>query len=112
MAKISIDKAQPGMVVTDNVTNDKGMVLLHPGTALTEALISRLQKWNVQQVSIQGDDPSAQAVAADAPKTSALDEALLEKLGKKFNAVIQDPLMKTLFEAVKTHYQNQEKKQP
>ena len=110
MAKISIDKTQPGMVVTEKVVNDKGMVLLPPGTVLTEALISRLQKWNVQSVSIKGDGPPAEAAPEGAQKISALDDALLEKLNKKFHSVLGDPLMKTLLDAVKTHYQNQEKK--
>lgn len=111
MAKISIDKAEPGMVVTDGVTNDKGMILLPPGTELSETLINRLKKWNVQTVTVKGDSTasgeSEQDNSGDAIfQQQQMDEELEQRIEKKFEPVMNDPVMADIYKALKIFLQN------
>lgn len=110
MPKISIDNAQPGMLVTEEVMNDKGMVLLPPGTTLNEVLIARLKKWNVLTLVCQGD------ITPGTPKTEAffeipvMDAALEKHLEEKFKPVLDDPIMKDVYSAVKIYFTSLQKK--
>lgn len=111
MPKISIDNAQPGMVVTEEVMNDKGMVLLPPGTTLNEILIARLKKWNVLTVVCQGA-----AAATGAPKPESffevpvMDADLEKHLEEKFRPVLDDPVMRDVYSAVKIYFTSLQKK--
>ena len=113
MPKISIDNAQPGMVVTEEVMNDKGMVLLPSGTILNEVLIARLKKWNVLTVVCQGEGSSVPG----ASKTEAffevpvMDAALEKHLEEKFKPVLDDPIMKDVYSAVKIYFSGLQKKE-
>lgn len=98
------------MVVTEEVMNDKGMVLLPPGTTLNEVLIARLKKWNVLTVVCQG------TAAPGAPKPEAffevpvMDAALEKHLEEKFKPVLDDPIMKDVYSAVKIYFTGLQKK--
>lgn len=107
MPEIPIDNAQPGMVVTEQVTNDKGMVLLPPGTVLNEILIARLKKWNVQSVVCQG--AGAEAAAKENKEiftTPVIDAALEKHLEEKFKPVMDDPIMALVYKSLKVYYNN------
>jgi hypothetical protein len=55
MRRIGTDNLQAGMVVAKPITNDSGMVMLSEGTALTESLIKRLGKMEVDYIFIEGE---------------------------------------------------------
>lgn len=107
MPKISIDKAQPGLVVIKKVENDKGMVLLPPGTKLNDVLIARLKKWNVQTIEIEETELSGEEAVKAKKRSEEIDQALKVKLENRFKPVLDDPIMKSIYEALKQFYQEQ-----
>jgi hypothetical protein len=108
MPEISIDNAKPGMVVTEQVANDKGMVLLPAGTVLNEVLIARLKKWNVTSVNYQGggEADTGSTEAGEIFSTPEIDAALEKHLEEKFKPVMDDPIMAVLYKAIKIYYNN------
>lgn len=103
--KIPIDKAQPGMIVIDKVVNDKGMVLLPPGATLNEALIARLKKWGVQNVTCKDDNaPSENSLSESSNK---MNMELEKRIDEKFKPVLDDPIMEVIYKAIKKYYQSQ-----
>ena len=104
MPRISIENAQPGMVVTEEVVNDKGMVLLPPGNSLSEVLISRLKKWNVQTIVIGEAGGAGAAPREEVFKAPLVNEAFENHLEEKFKPVLDDPIMQDLYKGVKLYY--------
>jgi len=107
MPEITIDKARPGMFVTKQVENDKGMVLLPAGSVLNEALIARLTKWGVQSVVYRSDGEDAQSAGTES-KPKVLDAEVTKRLEERFSPIIDDPVMKTVFEALKSFLENED----
>jgi hypothetical protein len=69
MPRIPIGEAQPGQKLVRPAVTRTGMVMVQPGTELTEAIIQRLQNLGIDSISVEG------RVAGDA---KPLDEALRE----------------------------------
>ncbi len=63
---------QDGDVIAEPVVNDRGMVILPKGAALSSKVIDRLRNMNVTEVVVEGDDP-------DAPPPKTYEE-LIEEL--------------------------------
>ena len=70
MPLISVDDAQAGMVLSADVTDRRGRLLIPNGRPLDEKHLQALKMWGITAVEIEGDDP----VGGD---TEALDPALL-----------------------------------
>ncbi|MBN2145344.1 MAG: hypothetical protein JW774_12050 [Candidatus Aureabacteria bacterium] len=109
MPQIPIEKAKEGMVIKEKVINDKGMVLLHPGSVLSEMMIARLKKWNVQSVICEGaanggetDASSGEDMSMALPVMNAEQE---KRLNERFKPVLDDPIMKEIYEGVKVYFQ-------
>lgn len=60
MPKISIKEVAPEMVLSADVTNRNGMVLLKSGITITEKQINVLKTWGITHVEIEGSDQSPQ----------------------------------------------------
>ena len=54
MPKLIISDLKPGMRLLKPVTNPSGMVLLTEGLELTEELIDRLRKMEIESVFVRG----------------------------------------------------------
>lgn len=90
MPKVLISKLRPGMKLAKPVRNDSGMILLGENTELSEALIQRLEKMSIENVSIVAE--------AQNEKPPAL---LLAELAERFRKTENQPhmaLLKRLFE--------------
>ncbi len=59
MYTISIDKVRPGDRLAKPVTNEKGMVILPKGAGLTIFTVDSLRRRGIEEVTIEGHDPSA-----------------------------------------------------
>lgn len=92
MSRISLTQARSGQKVVRSVINNNGVVLVQAGTPLTEPLIDRLRGLGVTTVFVAGSGPGA------APRTTAERVAELEQ---RFSAVIDDPLMRELYDVVR-----------
>lgn len=57
MPKVLISQAQPGQKLTRAAVTRTGMVLMQPGTELTESTIERLKTIGIDSVYVQGDQP-------------------------------------------------------
>ena len=90
MPKVLISKLKPGMKLAKPVRNESGMILLGENTELSDSLIERLEKMNIESVSI-----IAEAQNEKPP------EELLSELDKRFKKTADAPhmaLLKRLFE--------------
>ncbi len=50
--QLPIDEITPGMVLSDQICNPQGTVLLAAGTVLNEAILHSLQKYNITSLPI------------------------------------------------------------
>ncbi len=76
MAAINIEHIQPDMVLSGDVKDRHGRVLLPSGTALTEKHIGILKTWGINEASIENvsrEDIEAQAMGQI--DSGALEEA-------------------------------------
>ena len=95
MRRIYLSEAAPGDVVAEPVVNERGMVILPKGAELTAPVISRLQKMNVTDIVVEGDDPNA-------PPPKSLEE-LLQDLDDRFEGLDQNPVMMQIKAIARDH---------
>lgn len=55
MLKISIDKAKPGMTLAQDVINEAGTIVVPAGKELTDSLINKLSRMNIDIIYIKGE---------------------------------------------------------
>lgn len=96
MIKISIDRAKAGMKVAQDVVNEAGMVVIPAGKELTDSLINKLSKMNIEVIYIEGQKELP-------PINQVLDE--LEKRFMKINDTQTLLLKKALLEHIQEMYQ-------
>ena len=85
MRRLYLSEAAPGDVIAEPVVNERGMVILPKGAELTPPVIGRLQKMNVTDIVVEGDDPNA-------PPPKTLEE-LLQDLDDRFQGLDQHSVM-------------------
>lgn len=96
MKKILVEKIEDGMVLSREVCNSSGNILISKGVSLTTALGRRLKNWGIHYIYIEGEEQSVEELNF----TSTSSEDLKNLLLKKFSSVIENPIMKKLFVAV------------
>ena len=95
MRRLYLSEAAPGDVIAEPVVNDRGMVILPRGAELTAPVIGRLQKMNVTDIVVEGEDPSA-------PPPKTLEE-LLQDLDDRFQGLDQDLVMMEIKTIAREH---------
>ncbi|MBN1522183.1 MAG: hypothetical protein JW928_06590 [Candidatus Aureabacteria bacterium] len=100
MKKVTTNDLQPGMKIARKVENKAGMVLLPEGIELTEAHIGRLKKWGIEEIYVEGEDEGG-AGSADMVPDLTISEEFIAKLDHKFEKVLDDPIMQSIYNAVK-----------
>jgi hypothetical protein len=93
--RLYLSEAQAGDVVAEPVVNERGMVILPKGAELTVPVIGRLQKMNVTEVAVEGEDPNA-------PPPKTLEE-LLEELDERFEGLEGIRVMAEIKEIAREH---------
>ncbi len=93
MQRVPINLVMPGMVLAKPVVNDAGMPLCAEGTELTAALIDRLKRMNVPQLTLKGH-PVEMGGPAKSP------EEQIREMTARFARVQGDPIMDTIREAI------------
>ena len=86
MQKIPIKSAAPGMVLAQAVQRDDGLVLVGPGTTLTEKIIERFLSSGIASIAVKGNPLASQGGAGDYG-------ALLDKLDPMFRQQINNKFM-------------------
>lgn len=54
MQKIPLNLARPGMVLAKPVLRDNGLVLVAENTELSESLLQRLERMDIETITVQG----------------------------------------------------------
>jgi hypothetical protein len=96
MKKIQVENIVDAMVLAKDVCGPSGNVLLSAGTKLTPSLGRRLKNWGIFFVNVQSDD--SPVLADDGPRISK--EEIQAALGRRFSMVMDNKLMKKIFDAV------------
>ncbi len=91
MRRITAAEAQAGDTVAEPVINDQGRTLLPKGARLSAAVLSRLQGWGVNELSVEGEDAAPTEAATEAGTDA--DAGLLEGLEHRFEGLEGDPVM-------------------
>lgn len=65
MPKIPLSDVQPGQKVVRPITNASGIVMVQPGTELTDQLIQRLRTLGVESVSVAGETTGGRVVSVE-----------------------------------------------
>jgi len=95
---VDIEKAKEGMVIVEEVLNEKGAVLLKEGTTLTKDLVERLSSLEISGICVE------KAEKDDSPEnipSEMLPE--LEELEYKFSDVRGNEIMEVLLSAAKEY---------
>ncbi|MDP8222979.1 MAG: hypothetical protein P9L99_06440 [Candidatus Lernaella stagnicola] len=87
MRKIPLTQAGAGMVLAQPVVNETGVTLAAVGSELTERLLRRFEKMEIEVVWIESDDP--------------VDKALAEQMKKKIEARFARAGKSTLWQDLK-----------
>lgn len=74
MPLIDVTSARSGMVLSADVRDRRGRVLIPRGKELRERYLSALPMWGITHVEIEGQDPTV--------TEAEVDEAALEQAGK------------------------------
>lgn len=90
MLKIPIDRAKAGMILAKDLINEAGIVVVPAGKELTESLINKLSRMNIDVIYVEGE-------VSLPPK-----EIVFSELEKRFQK-INDNLTLLVKQALKEH---------
>ncbi len=107
MKVIPIENAKAGTVVSEDVLNDKGNILVREGTELTESMIKKIRSLGISVISVNEEDSKK-----GDNKDSSESFAPLEELDKRFSNVREDPIMEEIRYAVLEYIEEKEKNEP
>ena len=82
---------KPGMILSEDVQNFQGLLLLKAGTALSEKNIKILKTWGVTSVEIDGDGEKNRQNISDSP--SDLKMAIEAEMKERFSNTLGHPVM-------------------
>ena len=101
MKKVTTEEFQAGMKIAKKVENNNGMVLLPEGIVLSEAHVTRLKKWGVEEIYVEGEDADGGGSESDIVGDIKMNEEFAARLDHKFEKVKDDPIMQSIYNAVK-----------
>lgn len=92
--KIPLEKAEPGMILAQQLTRDDGVLLSNKGTEITEGLLKMLDRLNFETVTIEEGE-------VETPEEQAARQAKEEiELEIRFSNVSSDPILQELKSAM------------
>jgi len=100
MKKVTTEEFQAGMKIAKKVENNNGMVLLPEGIVLSEAHVARLKKWGVEEIYVEGEAADGDS-GSDIVGDIKMNEEFTARLEHKFEQVKEDPIMQSIYNAVK-----------
>ena len=93
MRHVAVGEAQVGDRIAEAIYNENGRVLLPVGARLSEAVLSRLNRWGVDRVAVQGQEDTSDEEM----------NSLLDALEHRFAGHEEDPLMMRFKDAARSH---------
>jgi len=98
MEMVNIDDAKEGMIVSEEILNEQGNVLVKGGIILTKDLIRKLKLLGISGVCVENAEKN------DGPNNiSPAESTELKELEYKFSDVRGNEIMEELMAAVKEH---------
>ena len=91
MALIPIDQAEEGMVVSKDVMDNSGNLLIKAGVELTATWISRLEARGVSELYVEGGEPDVSE-----EESERLRVITKEKLDETFSEVKDNEIMSAI----------------
>lgn len=79
MALVTVAQAQPGMVLSSAVEDQRGRLLIPAGNELGERHVKALQMWGVTHLEIEGEEPEGGTAPDLDPETLALVETAIDE---------------------------------
>lgn len=89
MQRITLSQAKPGMVLAEPASSEQGTTVCGPGTELTETLITRLGRFGVSRITVEGHPVPKKG------EDKSLTQ-LTKELDVRFSRVQDNPLMMEL----------------
>ena len=102
MGRIKIAQAKPGQIVSKDISDSRGTVLLRADSELTADTIGRLVHRGIASLEIKDEQQSATALTPQ--ECQAKLRELEQVLQCQFEGTLDNPLMGALFEATKRHH--------
>jgi hypothetical protein len=93
MPKVPLSEARPGQKLVRPVVTRTGMLMIQPGTELTDTIIARLQTIGIDSVYVEGDNPGGDKPVA----------VLMQELDERFAGHERDAWMMELKAVVARH---------
>ena len=75
MRYVTVERAQPGMVLAAAVTDRRGRLLIPADAMLSDRHIQALQMWGIGRIEVVGDEPDEPPLPELAPEEIARIEA-------------------------------------
>lgn len=98
MEIVNIDDAKEGMIISEEILNEQGNVIVKGGIILTKALIGKLKLLGISGVCVENAEKN------DGPNNiSRAESTKLKELEYKFSDVRDNEIMEELMAAVKEH---------
>jgi DNA-binding NtrC family response regulator len=95
---LKINQLRPGMVLSEPVHNQSGLLLLEKDASLTKKRIWMLKTWGIEKVSVKGKSKADGTKTRVATETESI-ETIEKELKAKFADVIDDPVMQEILKA-------------
>ncbi len=95
--QISLDEAGPGMVLSDDLLDAQGSVLLPAGATLSDSSIASLRRREVDMLSIQGEE------VPDADDAATLEQQR-ERLATLFRNHTEDDMATEILRQLVTRF--------
>lgn len=96
MKKVPVSSIGNTMIVGRDICGSNGNILVTKGTVLSSAMGRRLESWGVTNIYVEGEEDEPQETNTQTESPEELKQALLDK----FSLVMDNPLMKKIFNAV------------
>ncbi len=96
MQRIKLSQAESGMILGRPVETSNGQILCAKGTELSEALIARLERLEIANITVEGNPVD------DGSPRKTLEEEMAE-LDQRFSKVTDNKLMMVLKNVVTKH---------
>lgn len=98
MQRVSLNKLNPGMVLEDNVRDQKGRVLFQAGQVLSDKHIRVFKIWGVNEVWIKAEEHQDSSWENEAPIPKEIYDQAQNIVQKRFkNNSREDPFINELF---------------
>lgn len=90
----SLNDLSPGMILSEDIHNFQGLLLLKKNTRLSDKNIHMLKSWGISSVRIVGK--GTEKYNKNTKSENELKVSVLNEMKKKFSGLLEDPVMEEI----------------